>query len=67
MLWSNFTVINEEKIFELITEDQWMMNILKAAKSLNLPDWWICAGFVCSKIWEHYIISMKELQSQILI
>jgi len=45
-------VINEEKIIELITEDKWMMNILKAAKSLNLPDWWICAGFVRSKIWD---------------
>ncbi|WP_088090473.1 nucleotidyltransferase family protein [Bacillus sp. OV166] len=29
-----------------------MINILKAAKSLNLPDWWICAGFVRSKIWD---------------
>jgi uncharacterized protein len=45
-------VKNEEKIIELITEDKWMMNILKAAKSLNLPDWWICAGFVRSKIWD---------------
>ncbi|MFZ7945958.1 nucleotidyltransferase family protein [Neobacillus sp. 19] len=36
----------------MITEDQWMMNILRAAKSLNLPDWWICAGFVRSKIWD---------------
>lgn len=32
-------MINEEKVIELITEDKWMMNILKAAKSLNLPDW----------------------------
>jgi uncharacterized protein len=45
-------VINEEKIIELITEDEWMMDILKAASSLNLPDWWICAGFVRSKIWD---------------
>jgi uncharacterized protein len=45
-------VVNEEKIIELITEDKWMMNILKTAKSLNLPDWWICAGFVRSKIWD---------------
>ncbi|WP_310176133.1 nucleotidyltransferase family protein [Neobacillus niacini] len=29
-----------------------MMHILKSAKSLNLPDWWICAGFVRSKIWD---------------
>lgn len=45
-------MINEKGIIELITEDKWMMNILKTAKSLNLPDWWICAGFIRSKIWD---------------
>lgn len=49
---SNFTVMNEEKMIEVITEDKWMMNILKSAKSLDLPNWWICAGFVRSKIWD---------------
>ncbi|WP_174495528.1 nucleotidyltransferase family protein [Salirhabdus euzebyi] len=29
-----------------------MIKLLQAAKSLNLPDWWICAGFVRSKIWD---------------
>ncbi|WP_048827751.1 nucleotidyltransferase family protein [Bacillus sp. B-jedd] len=29
-----------------------MMEILRAAKTLDLPDWWICAGFVRSKIWD---------------
>lgn len=29
-----------------------MMNVLQIAKSLELPDWWICAGFVRSKIWD---------------
>lgn len=24
----------------------------KTTKQLNLPDWWICAGFVRSKIWD---------------
>src|SRR5699024_11494402 len=32
--------------------DDWMMHLLKTAKQLNLPDWWICAGFVRSKIWD---------------
>jgi hypothetical protein len=45
-------VINEEKIISFIREDKWMMEILKLAKLLNLPDWWICAGFVRSKIWD---------------
>lgn len=45
--------INSEKeIVNLIHEDEWMMEILKAAKTLKLPDWWICAGFVRSKIWD---------------
>ena len=44
--------MDEEKITMLIKEDQWMMEIMKCAKSLNLPDWWICAGFVRSKIWD---------------
>jgi len=43
---------HDDKIISIIKEDQWMMEILKAVKSLNLPDWWICAGFVRSKIWD---------------
>ena len=37
---------------KLIREDPWMMEILRTVKSLNLPDWWVCAGFVRSKIWD---------------
>lgn len=42
----------ENDLLSLVEEDEWMMEILHAAKSLNLPDWWICAGFVRSKIWD---------------
>jgi hypothetical protein len=46
-------IINSEKdIIDLIRSDEWMMEILRAAKTLQLPDWWICAGFVRSKIWD---------------
>ncbi|WP_078556604.1 nucleotidyltransferase family protein [Bacillus alkalicellulosilyticus] len=45
-------VLNEHDIVTLIEEDEWMMGILKAAQSLNLPDWWVCAGFVRTKIWD---------------
>ena len=44
--------MNKDEIISLIKEDQWMMEILTSAKALNLPDWWICAGFVRSKIWD---------------
>jgi hypothetical protein len=43
---------NEQDIIQLVKEDKWMMGVLEAAKSLNLPDWWVCAGFVRSKIWD---------------
>ncbi|WP_164670733.1 nucleotidyltransferase family protein [Virgibacillus doumboii] len=43
---------SEEDVIKIIEEDDRMMEILRAAKSLNLTDWWICAGFVRSKIWD---------------
>lgn len=45
-------LLNEEEISSLIREDKWMMEILESAKSLNLPDWWICAGFIRLKVWD---------------
>lgn len=45
-------MLNKKKIICLIQKDQWMMDILHTVKSLNLNDWWICAGFVRSKIWD---------------
>src|SRR5690625_4521935 len=43
---------NENDIIACIREDQWMMDVLTHVKALNLPDWWVCAGFVRSKIWD---------------
>lgn len=43
---------SEQDIIKLIKEDMWMMDILKTAKTLQLPEWWICACFVRSKIWD---------------
>lgn len=44
---------HERDIIRLVTEDEWMMTILHTAKSLQLPDWWVCAGFVRSKVWDY--------------
>lgn len=43
---------NEEDILRAIQADDWMMAVLETAERLNLPDWWICAGFVRAKIWD---------------
>ncbi|WP_274365646.1 nucleotidyltransferase family protein [Paenibacillus thermotolerans] len=42
----------EAQILQLVKEDEWMMGILRTAGSLQLPDWWVCAGFVRAKIWD---------------
>lgn len=34
---------NKEDVIKLIQSDEKMMEIIKAASTLNLPDWWICA------------------------
>ncbi|WP_075618541.1 nucleotidyltransferase family protein [Paenisporosarcina indica] len=45
-------LLNEQDLVELIVQDEWMMKVLEHAQSLSLPDWWICAGFVRSKVWD---------------
>lgn len=44
--------MDDEAVKAIIAADVWMMEILSAAQRLELPDWWICAGFVRSKIWD---------------
>lgn len=44
--------MTKEDIVKLVENDEWMMDILRAVKTLNLPDWWIGAGFVRSKVWD---------------
>lgn len=41
-----------KEVINLISSDKQMMEILKVVKTLELPDWWVCAGFVRSKIWD---------------
>jgi len=47
------TIKSESEISKLIEQDEWMMNVLRAAENLQLPDWWIGAGFLRNKIWDY--------------
>lgn len=44
--------MTKEDILELIKNDSQMMKILETVKTLNLPDWYIGAGFIRSKVWD---------------
>lgn len=44
--------MKKRDIILLIQNDKWMMDILKVVEDLNLPDWWIGAGFVRGKVWD---------------
>ncbi|CAM1347346.1 nucleotidyltransferase family protein [Tenacibaculum insulae] len=41
------------ELIEIIKNDEWMLNILKTVRSLNLPDCWIGAGFIRNKVWDY--------------
>jgi hypothetical protein len=43
---------NENDITKLLEKDEWRMDVLRAAEALNLPDWWIGAGFLRNAIWD---------------
>lgn len=43
---------SESDIMALVADDPWMMRVLQAAESLDLPDWWIGAGFLRNKVWD---------------
>ncbi|SFB20982.1 hypothetical protein SAMN05216312_104457 [Cohnella sp. OV330] len=42
--------MDERMLLSLVQADEEMMCALRTAGSLNLPDWWIAAGFVRSKL-----------------
>ncbi|MGN4123807.1 nucleotidyltransferase family protein [Lysinibacillus sphaericus] len=42
----------EDDLKKLIKADTWMMDILKAVDKLQLPDCWVCAGVIRSKVWD---------------
>jgi uncharacterized protein len=46
-------VMREQDIVGLISDDAWMMNVLRLVHSLGLPDWCVCAGFVRTRVWDY--------------
>jgi len=42
----------EAELIDIIQKDVWMLKILKAVEKLNLPDCWVCAGFIRNKVWD---------------
>lgn len=47
------TITSDAFICHLIRTDIWRMQALATARDMHLPDWWISAGFVRSKVWDH--------------
>jgi hypothetical protein len=45
-------VQSKKDISRLVQADRWRMEVLLAAERLNLPDWWIGAGFLRNLIWD---------------
>lgn len=48
----NRTITSTDDLSIIIESDSWMMDVLRAAQELDLPDWWIGAGFLRNKVWD---------------
>ena len=44
--------MTEKDVLKIISKDEWMMEVLRTVKVLNLPDWMIGGGFIRSKVWD---------------
>jgi len=44
--------MNEMDIIKMVEEDAWMMDVLREAEKLNLPDSMIGAGFLRNRVWD---------------
>lgn len=44
--------MSERDILTIISEDVWMMEVLRVVQEERLPDWWVGAGFVRNKVWD---------------
>lgn len=42
----------EEDVLEIIRQDEWRMEVLRTVRPLQLPDWWLGAGFVRNAVWD---------------
>lgn len=42
----------EEVLIEWIKDDPYIIEVLKAVESLQLPDCWVCAGLIRNKVWD---------------
>ncbi|WP_299013148.1 nucleotidyltransferase family protein [uncultured Photobacterium sp.] len=43
----------QDQTAKLILADKYRMDCLRAARELNLPDWYLGAGFLRNAIWDH--------------
>jgi len=43
---------HKEQFIEIIKNEEWLMELLKLTRSLNLPDWFFAAGVVRNTVWD---------------
>lgn len=58
-------ITNEEDITRILEASSWHMRVLQAAAELDLPDWWIGAGFLRNLVWDTLSDNEIELPSDV--
>jgi len=44
---------DKEKLIQIISDQDWIMNALRIGREMNLPDWYIAAGAIRNTIWNY--------------
>ena len=46
-------MVDEQNLIHFLKQDVQLVKHLHTVASLDLPDWWICAGYIRAKVWDH--------------
>ena len=44
---------DKDKLIQIIQQQDWLMEILRQVRDLNLPDWYVAAGAIRNTVWNY--------------
>jgi len=44
----------EEKLIQIVRQQDWIMEALKSVRDLKLPDWYLAAGAIRNSVWNYF-------------
>ncbi len=55
-------MVDEQNLIHFLKQDAELMQHLHTVARLDLPDWWICAGYIRAKVWTTFMDTKHRLR-----